>query len=220
MGDELLRPEAVQLLALAYLAHLMRAGAEDGVVVIERIGVIGHVCADQGVEHVDVVHRMNGASQLEVVEIEQLGHEDVALEELEEPSAPETSADAEGADRWRPLMQAGVRRIGRHIADRLAQLAGQVSDDVTPVVPVLATLCIEDDPSLPAGQTSEGAVLAPATEERPGPGRARHSCATTGFALGGWRYGPRLPAHRQAPSHPDAAAPHGGKTLAAGTSRS
>ena len=159
MRDELLGCQIVQLLALADLAHLVGSGAEDGVVVVERVCAISHVRADQGVEDVDVVHGMDGALEVEVVEVEELGDEDVRVEPLEEPGAPQTPADAERADPRRPLVQAGIVRVRRHVADRLAQLDGQMPDEVSPVVPVLAALGIEDDPAVAAWEPPEGPIL-------------------------------------------------------------
>ena len=76
----------------------MWAGAEDGVVVVVRVGAIGHVRAHQRMDHVDVVHRVDRALQFEIAEVEELRDEDVRLEELEEPDASQSPADAERAD--------------------------------------------------------------------------------------------------------------------------
>ena len=58
-------------------------------------------------EDVDVVHRMDGALEFEVVEVEELGDEDVRVEPLEEPDAPQTQADAERTDPRRPWCKPG-----------------------------------------------------------------------------------------------------------------
>src|SRR4029450_201822 len=123
-----------------------------------------------------VVHGMDGALELEIVEVEELGDEDVRIEPLEEPDAPQTPADAERADPRRPLVQSGIGRVRRHVADRLAQLGGQMPDEVSPVVPVLTALGVEDDPAVAARQAPERAILPPAPEEPPGHRRVVPPC--------------------------------------------
>ncbi len=169
--DQLLRRQPRQRLALADLARLVRAGAQDGVVMVERILVIGHVRADQRVEHVDVVHRVHRALQVLVVEVEQLRQHDVRLQRLEEHDAIEAGADAERQDVRMVLVQAGVFGIGGDVAESAAQPPDQLLYDRGVVMPVLATLGEDDDVAVRRRQPFERAIVAPVPEERGEPGQ-------------------------------------------------
>src|SRR4029450_8442312 len=161
-----------------------------------------------------VVHGMDGALELEIVEFEELGDEDVRVEPLEEPDAPQTTADAERADPRRPLVQSGIVRVRRHIADRLAQLGGQMPDEVSPMMPVLAALGVEDDPAVAARQPPEGAILPPAPEECPG-----HSPSRSPVSLGDELNALRR-RHRQPLPRPPTVDPRDERAPARGTNRS
>src|SRR5262245_1227750 len=110
---------------------------------------------------------MDAPLELEVVEVEELGDEDVGVEPLQEPGAPQAATDAKRPDPGRPLAQSGIAGVRRHVADRLAQLGGQVPDEVSPVVPVLAALGVKDDPALAPRPPPKGAILPPAPVARP-----------------------------------------------------
>jgi hypothetical protein len=145
VGEEMLRRQALQLLAPAYLRLVVRAHAEEAVVVIVRVLMIHHVRAAHAVEHVDIVHGVPGSLEVEIVEIQHGQDEHVGLEHLEEPlsTAPEPMRNA-----WSPGREADGRatvfsEVTWHtVRDSRSY---QEVDERLQMVPVLMALRVEDD---------------------------------------------------------------------------
>src|SRR5207244_3686733 len=79
--------------------HVMRARAEQALVVVVGVLVVDHVGAPHAVEDVAVVHGVERALQLEVLQVEHGERDDAGLEGLEEPRAERGRAHAEGEQR-------------------------------------------------------------------------------------------------------------------------
>jgi hypothetical protein len=157
--------QPLHLLAPADLALHVRAAHQDRVIVVVGVLAVRYVRAHQRVRHEHVVHRVHGSLQLEVVEVEDLRDQDVGVQVLAEPDAPEAAADAERADARRILPHRRVIGLGADVEDRVAERAGQVVEHRPEVVPVLAALGQEDDAPRGARQRAEGPVRPPFAEE-------------------------------------------------------
>ncbi len=150
---------------IAHFAHLVRARAQNRIVVIVRIFVIRHMHADQRMEHECISDGVYRALELQLVKINHRHDHDAGFEPLKTDRADQAVADAQSSQLVIGLPETRIIGIRSQVNELFTHGAGKLMDHGREMVPVLTALAVDNDPSALPRQGPEGTVRFPVLQE-------------------------------------------------------